>query len=252
MPNQFPALAVRNLDIDLGGRPVLRDVNVSINSGELVGLVGPNGAGKTTLLRAILGLTSIRNGSVSIDGKIGRQAAHLRGYVPQRHEFAWDYPVTVQDVVATGLTGQLGIWGRMTTKLWRQVFTALEHVDMSDLRGRPLGELSGGQRQRVLIARALVTDPSLLLLDEPFTGLDQPTIDMLAELFKALARKGKALLMSTHDIPGAIVTCDRLVLLNRSVVADGPARSLTDEDTWMRTYQIGSESPLLATIKAVQ
>lgn len=241
-------LQVRDLRVALGGREVLCGIDLEIYPSSLVGLVGPNGAGKTTLLRSILGLIPVLSGEIEVGGKQGRSAARAIGYVPQRQEFAWDYPISVENVVMSGFTGLLGMFRRPKKHHWEAVYRALAQVKLADLRNRTVGELSGGQRQRVLIARALATNPEILLLDEPFTGLDQPTMDLLLELFVDLARNGSSLLMSTHDLAGAMMSCDRLVLLNKHIQADGSPNQLQDPQIWMDTYQVSKKSPLLATI----
>ncbi|MDA0136279.1 anchored repeat-type ABC transporter ATP-binding subunit [Solirubrobacter sp. CPCC 204708] len=176
----------------------------------------------------------------------------LAGYVPQRHEFAWDFPISVEDVVMTGRAGRLGLFRRPGTADWEAVDEALERVRMTDLRARPVGQLSGGQRQRVLVARALALRPTALLLDEPFSGLDVPTQELLSALFTDLAREDRAVLMTTHDLAGAMYGCDRIALLNRTVVAVGTPAELADEDElWMRTFGISTNSPLLRVLRAV-
>ena len=244
-----PALSVENLAVELGGRLALTGVHLTVNRGELVGLIGPNGAGKTTLLRSILGLLPARAGRVLIDGVPTAPGRNTIGYVPQRHEFAWDFPISVEDVVLTGRTGQLGLFRRPKEADWAAVGDALDRVRMSDLRQRPVGELSGGQRQRVLVARALALEPSTLLLDEPFTGLDMPTQELLSELFVSLAREDRAVLMTTHDLASALYSCDRLALLNRRIVALGTPSELTDRQVWMDTFGVGDTSPLLRILK---
>lgn len=242
------ALTVTDLTVHLGGRRVLHDVDLTLDTGEFVGLIGPNGAGKTTLLRAILGLVRTESGRVDVDGRSGAQARSRVGYVPQRHEFAWDFPITVEDAVMTGRIRRIGWLRRPGIADFDAVAEALERVHMDHLRGRPVGELSGGQRQRVLVARALALRPTLLLLDEPFTGLDMPTQELLLELFRELAGEDKAVLMTTHDLIGAIHECSRLCLINRTITADGPPRSITDPEVWMRTFDIRATNPLLATL----
>jgi manganese/iron transport system ATP-binding protein len=243
-------LEVTGLSADLGGRRVLSDIRLHVDRGELVGLVGPNGAGKTTLLRAVMGLLRPHSGSVTVDGERARAGRGLLGYVPQRHEFAWDFPISVENVVMTGRTGVLGIGRRPKEDDWAAVGEALDRVGMGDLRSRPVGELSGGQRQRVLVARALALEPAVLLLDEPFTGLDMPTQELLSTLFVSLAREGRAVLMTTHDLAAALFSCDRLALLNRTVVAVGAPHELRDQALWMRTFGVTESSPLLRILKA--
>ena len=243
-------IAVSSLSVQLGGRLVVRDAELHVDRGELVGLIGPNGAGKTTLLRAVLGLLPPVGGQVMVEGRKARAGRVPIGYVPQRHEFAWEFPISVEDTVMTGRTGKLGLFRRPGVADWRAVDEALERVRMSELRTRPVGELSGGQRQRVLVARALALQPAALLLDEPFTGLDMPTQELLSELFASLAHEGRAVLMTTHDLAAALYGCDRLALLNQTVVATGTAAELAgDPAAWMRTFGVGAHSPLLRMLK---
>ena len=244
-----PALSVTGLSVELGGRLVLHDADLTVSPGELVGLIGPNGAGKTTLLRSTLGLVRRRSGEVLVGGSAGRAATRAMGYVPQRHEFAWDFPVSVEDAVLSGRTRRIGWLRRPGVEDYRATRAALDRVQMTRLRRRPVAELSGGQRQRVLVARALALEPRVLLLDEPFTGLDMPTQEMLGDLFADLARvDGKAVLMTTHDLVTAMHTCTRICLLNRTVVATGTPAELADPEPWMRAFGIARTSPVLAAL----
>lgn len=231
-----PLIDVSGIAVRLGGREVLSSVDFQVRPGELVGVVGPNGAGKTTLLRSILGLVKPATGRVHVTAaRIGRSRQRL-GYVPQKHEFAWEFPITVEDAVMTGRTAALGWLRRPGVADWRAVNTALARVRLADLRRRTVGELSGGQKQRVLVARALALAPSGLLLDEPFTGLDIPTQQLLTELFAELTAEGTALVMATHDLAGAVADCTRLCLVNRTVVADGAPAEVAATDAWARAF----------------
>ncbi len=243
------ALEVSGLTVKLGGRRVLHDVGLSVDRGEFLGLVGPNGAGKTTLLRSILGIVSPERGSVRIDGEPLARARTKVGYVPQRSEFAWDFPITVEDTVLTGLTRRIGWLRRPGVAEYDAAAEALERVRMDHLSERPVGELSGGQRQRVLVARALALQPALLLLDEPFTGLDMPTQDLLLELFAGLAAEGRAVVMTTHDLLGALHRCSRLCLVNRTVIADAAPAELRDPGVWMSAFQLQPDNPLLGILE---
>ncbi|RAJ38418.1 manganese/iron transport system ATP-binding protein [Kitasatospora sp. SolWspMP-SS2h] len=232
----------------LGGREVLHDVDLTVRAGELVGLIGPNGAGKTTVLRAVLALIPVRAGTVTLDSAPAERRRGSVGYVPQRHEFAWDFPLSVEKAVMSGRVHRIGWLRRPGAADRAAVDEALERVDLAELRHRPIGELSGGQRQRVLVARALALRPRLLLLDEPFTGLDVPTQDLLTGLFARLRAEGTALLMTTHDLPAAAGACTRLCLLNRTVVADAAPDGLRDPEVWLRTFGVTRTDQLLHSL----
>ncbi|MFE2497865.1 anchored repeat-type ABC transporter ATP-binding subunit [Streptomyces scopuliridis] len=243
-----PALDVRSVTVELGGRLALDGVDLTVRTGELVGLIGPNGAGKTTLLRAVLGLLTPRTGTIHLDGGPAGKSRGTVGYVPQRHEFAWDFPLSVERAVLTGRTHRIG-WLRRAGAADREaVGEALERVAMADLRQRPIGELSGGQRQRVLVARALALRPKLLLLDEPFTGLDVPTQELLTALFLQLRKEDKAVLMTTHDLPAAADMAGRLCLINKTVIADGPPETLRDPAVWLRAFGVTRSDQLLTSL----
>jgi manganese/iron transport system ATP-binding protein len=218
---------------------VLEGVTLSVGHGELVGLIGPNGAGKTTLIRTVLGLVPIEEGSVLIDGRPPRGGRAGVGYVPQRHEVCWDFPISVAGAVLSSRARAIGMGRRPRAADLREVEEAIARVGLADLRHRPIGHLSGGQRQRVLVARALAVDPRLLLLDEPFAALDAPTQDLLTGLFTELARD-RAILMSTHDLPAAMDSCDRLCLLNRTVVAQAAPADLRDPDVWLEAFGVAT------------
>ena len=237
----------RGLRVSLGGREVLKGADLSLDEGRLVGLLGPNGAGKTTLMRSLLGLVPIDSGEIRIAGKTQIDARRASaGYVPQRHDVAWSFPMSVHQTVLSGRVGRRGWFRRAGAADYRACADALQRVEMDHLADRPIGELSGGQRQRVLIARALARGPRVLLLDEPFTGLDMPTQEVLSELFIELARSGETLLMSTHDLVGAQAICDRIVLLRETVIAEGAVDEVRDVHLWARAFQVRPESPLLS------
>ncbi|MEV6367178.1 anchored repeat-type ABC transporter ATP-binding subunit [Micromonospora musae] len=241
-------LRVESLRVRLGERLALDGVDLAVDAGELVGLIGPNGAGKTTLLRAVLGLLPVESGQVLVGGEPVTRSRRRIGYVPQRHEFAWDFPVTVAGAVLTGRTRAIG-WLRRPRSVDREaVDEALARAGLTDLRDRPIGQLSGGQRQRVLVARALASRPAVLLLDEPFTGVDVPTQELLTELLGRLRADGTALLMTTHDLPAAATACDRLCLLNQRVVAEGPAEALREPALWLKAFGVNSSDQLLTVL----
>ncbi|MDO4412971.1 anchored repeat-type ABC transporter ATP-binding subunit [Cutibacterium sp.] len=246
------SVKISDVAVNLGGRQVLHDVNLAASTGDLLALLGPNGAGKTTILRTMLGLVKPAKGSVEVAGEApGKGWRHI-GYVPQRHEFAWDFPISVADVVMSGRTRHIGWLRRPGRDDHIAVRDALRIAGMADLADRTVGELSGGQRQRVLIARALATRPSVLLLDEPFTGVDMPTQEMLTELFCQLAAAGTTLVMTTHDLAQAMATADRVCLINRTIVADSTPQELRDPTMWMKAFGVSENSPLLTMVGAVE
>lgn len=236
--------------VDLGGRRVLRDVTLTIEQGDHVAMLGPNGAGKTTLLRTMLGLLRPAEGGVRILGGPVRHAWRHVGYVPQKHAFAWDFPASIEDVVLSGRTRHMGWLRGPQVDDHRAVRRALETTGLADLRHRPVGNLSGGQRQRVLIARALATGPKVLLLDEPFTGVDLPTQDQISELLTDLSAAGTTILVTTHDIAQALTTANRVVMINETVVADFAPSDAVDAEVWMDGFKVGPQSGLLRLVAA--
>ena len=235
-----PLLVLDDVNVELTGRRILTGVNLRVEEAQLIGLVGPNGAGKTTLMRAIMGLIPTSAGKLERTG--------LPGYVPQRHDIEWGYPISVEQTVMTSLQMRKRLWERTSAADWKRVYEALDMVAMKHLRRRTLDELSGGQKQRVLIARALARSPRLLLLDEPFTGLDHPTQDELTALLRELTERGVAILMSTHGLSQAIDVCDSLVLLKGGIIAQGRPGELTDPQLWMDAFEVGPSSALLRTV----
>lgn len=244
-----PVLLAEDLGVAYGAAPVFSGVDVSIDAGEFVGLLGPNGAGKTTLMRAILGLVPA-HGHVEIAGRTGKGVRRAVGYVPQRHNVAWDFPVDVYSAVLSGCLGMRPWWRPASNDDHLAATTALEQAGLMELRERPVGTLSGGQRQRVLVARALARRPRLLLLDEPFTGLDLPTTEQLLELFTGFVEAGMAVVMSTHNIAEAVHSCGRLVLFNNGIVADGSPQQLADPQPWAEAFGVDPHSHWLGGVHA--
>lgn len=242
------AITVRGLDVDLGGRPVLRGVDLTVHPGELFALLGPNGAGKTTILRSLLGLVARRGGAVSVAGEPPEKAWRHVGYVPQRHAFAWDFPISIDGVVMSGRTRLMGWLKWPGRQDHRAVRDALATVGLTELRDRPVGELSGGQRQRVLIARALATRPEILLLDEPFTGVDVPTQEMLTTLLERLSHEGTTVLLTTHDLAQAMAIADVVALVNKTVMGQGTPQEMSRPELWMEAFGVPEGSPLLTSV----
>ncbi len=221
-------LKVGHLAVSLQGRDVLRDVSLSVDAGECVGLLGPNGAGKTTLMRAALGLIP-HDGESSIAAMPPRARARAAAWLPQTREIAW--PVTVETLVMLGRIPHLAGGQRPTSEDQERVDDALSTMDLADFRDRDATRLSGGEQARVLIARALAQDTPLIVADEPVSGLDPAHQISTMETFAALAKGGRSVIVSLHDLGLAARHCSRLILLSQGgVAADGPpAEVLTPE-----------------------
>jgi ABC-type Mn2+/Zn2+ transport system ATPase subunit len=217
-------------------RVVLQDVSFEVQAGELVAVVGPNGSGKSTLLKVLAGLLRPWSGTVSVLGQSpGRQPLRV-AYVPQTETVDWSFPVCVMDVVLMGRYRHAG-WLRPTRAADRAAADeALDLAGISDLADRQIGELSGGQQRRAFLARALAQQPDVYLLDEPVTGVDPATEDDLMAILAEQSRAGKTVLASTHDLGGVAEHFTRLISLNRTVVADGPASLVRDADVLRATY----------------
>jgi ABC-type Mn2+/Zn2+ transport system ATPase subunit len=211
-----------------GGAPVVEDVHLEVSDGEFVGIVGPSGSGKTTLLRALLGIVVPSYGRV-----VRRPGVHL-GYVPQVEGVDWRFPATVRDVVTMALDrprfGRVGERGRV------RVERALADLGLDGLGDRHIRDLSGGQQQRVFLARALVGEPDLLVLDEPAGGVDVATRHEMLHLLADLNHAGVTIVLTTHDINGLAAHLPRLVCFNRTVVADGPPEHVLHPYVLERTY----------------
>lgn len=205
------------------GHTALKDASFAIPKGTITALVGINGSGKSTLFKAIMGFVPLAAGKVSILGQPAAQAlkANAVAYVPQSEDVDWNFPVLVEDVVMMGRYGHMNFL-RMTRQQDRDaVDRALERVGMADFRKRQIGELSGGQKKRVFLARALAQDGKVILLDEPFTGVDVRTEEAIITLLQALRDEGRVMLVSTHNLGSVPRFCDRAVLINRTVLCHG-------------------------------
>jgi ABC-type Mn2+/Zn2+ transport system ATPase subunit len=220
-------LVTRDLSAGYDGRPVVRGVSIDVQPGERIALLGPNGGGKTTLFRVLLGAIPPLGGTI--------EAAARAGTVPQTDRSRLDYPVSALDVALMGTLARLPWWRRPGRAERRAAHEALARVGLEERAHDVFGELSGGQRQRVLIARALVLDARLLLLDEPYSGLDTTSAEQLSALLRELAASGRGVVVATHDLEAAR-GYDRVLCLNGDQVAFGPPAQVLDERTLERTY----------------
>jgi manganese/zinc/iron transport system ATP- binding protein len=224
-----PALAAEGLTVYYGRDPALVDLSFEIPAGATVALLGPNGAGKTTLFRAAIGLARAHSGSI-------RLGSRRVAFVPQRLEVEPAFPVTVADVVRMGRYGDLGWLGRFTDRDHELVSGAIGELGIAHLADRRFGDLSGGERQRTLLAQASAQDAEILLLDEPFAGLDAPTHGALRRLLDGWRDRGRTVLVATHDLESAARDYDLVLCLNRRLIALGPPAETCTEEVISETF----------------
>lgn len=205
------------------GHTALYDVSFSLGGGTTCALVGVNGSGKSTLFKSLMGLVKPIKGTISLMGMPVKQAlkSNSVAYVPQAEEVDWNFPVSVEDVVMMGRYGYMS-WLRRPSKIdFEQIEQAMQRVDVLHLKDRQIGELSGGQKKRVFLARALAQQSKIILLDEPFTGVDVKTENAIVELLSQLREEGHLILVSTHNLGSVPHFCDQVVMINRTVIAAG-------------------------------
>jgi manganese/iron transport system ATP-binding protein len=220
-----PTVSFQNVSVRYNGTPALEAVSFELQPGETVAVVGPNGAGKSTLFNVIVGKIKAHQGEVRIYGSGPKQHICI-GYVPQRNAIDWRFPVTVRDVVMMGRVSKIGFFRWAGRGDHAAVEAAMADVRIAHLADRQIGELSGGQQQRVFLARALAQEAELLLLDEPLTGLDVPSQQILQEILAELQQRRITIMVATHDLNQAAERFSRIMLLNRRLVGDGPPQAV--------------------------
>ncbi len=230
------ALSVRDLTVAYQEEPVLWDIDLTVPSGVLMGIVGPNGAGKTTLLQAILDIVPPAAGQVRIFGAPYEEQRHRVGYVPQRGSVDWDFPTNALDVVLMGLYGRLGWIRRPGTDEREEAYAALEKVGMADYADRQISQLSGGQQQRVFLARALVQEADLYFMDEPLQGVDATTERAIFDILRTLQKRDCTVVAVHHDLQTVPEYFDHVMLLNVRRIASGPVEEAFTEENLRRTY----------------
>ena len=224
-----PLIDCSHVSCTYGNAPVLQDVYLQIQRGEFVGIVGPSGSGKTTLLNAIMGAHPVAHGSITLQ-------PHLTiGYVPQVETVDWYFPVTVEEVIAMTRT-KLSWWPRITATERTAVREVLGQLGIADVAHRHIRELSGGQQQRVFLARAMFSQPDILIMDEPTSGVDVRTRHEILHLLADLHEKGLTILLTTHDLNGLAAHLPRLVCFNKKVIADGNPRQVLTPQVLEQTY----------------
>lgn len=227
------AIAARNVTVRYGEVVALDDVSVEIGTATVCGLIGMNGSGKSTLMKALLGIVRPDHGSVELLGQPQQAARKQRlvSYIPQAEDVDWDFPLRVYDVVMMGRYAHQGTLRHPRPADRDAVAAALDRVGLTDLAGRQIGELSGGQRKRAFVARCMAQDARLLLMDEPFAGIDRRSEADITALLRELRAEGRTVLIATHDLAGLPALCDEAILLQRKVIAHGTPDAVLNPET---------------------
>ena len=234
------AISVTELTVDYDGVKAIEDVNFMVNAEKLTAIIGPNGAGKSTLIKALLGLIPTRTGTISCFGTSPKQYRKYISYVPQRAQIDWEFPANVFDVVAMGLYGELGLLRRFSSAHKDRVHSALTDVDMADFAARQISQLSGGQQQRVFLARSIVQDAELILLDEPFGGIDAKSEAVIVDILRHQKQSGKSIVAVHHDLSTVKDYFDDVILLNKTVTAFGPVNDVFTKLNVEKTYGVSN------------
>jgi len=232
------AIELKDVTVRYGANVALKDASIAIPYHSFTGVIGMNGAGKSTVFKAIMGLVKPDSGTITIcgdDPKTAQKHGHV-AYVPQNELVDWDFPVSVYEVVMMGRIGTQNIFKQASDVDHKAVATALERVNMTQFKDRQIGELSGGQKKRVFVARALAQGADILLLDEPFAGLDAKTEHSLIELFIALKDAGKTIIIATHDLLSLPDTCDHVALVKSTIIAYGPTKEVFTRELVEQTF----------------
>ncbi|WP_339004626.1 metal ABC transporter ATP-binding protein [Fusobacterium animalis] len=224
------AIEIKNLTVAYGENIALEDFNLDVEIGSLMALVGPNGAGKSTLIKTILKFLKQITGEIKISKK-------SLAYVPQRNSVDWDFPTTLFDVVEMGCYGRVGLFKRVNKEEKVKVLKAIEQVGMLDFKDRQISELSGGQQQRTFIARALVQEADIYLMDEPFQGVDSTTEKSIVDILKKLKSDGKTLLVVHHDLQTVPTYFESVTFINKTVIATGKVEEVFTQENIDKTYR---------------
>ena len=224
------AVEIKNLTVTYGENIALEDFNLDVEIGSLMALVGPNGAGKSTLIKTILKFLKQITGEIKINGK-------NLAYVPQRNSVDWDFPTTLFDVVEMGCYGRVGLFKRVNKEEKAKVLKAIEQVGMLEFKDRQISELSGGQQQRAFIARALVQEADIYLMDEPFQGVDSTTEKSIVDILKKLKSDGKTLLVVHHDLQTVPTYFESVTFINKTVIASGKVKEAFTQENIEMTYR---------------
>ncbi|MDC7107838.1 metal ABC transporter ATP-binding protein [Corynebacterium afermentans] len=236
-----PAIAVEDVSVRYGDVAALDGATVTVQPGRICGLIGMNGAGKSTLLKAVMGLVHPDRGTVRINGMDPQRArkSQILGYVPQSEEVDWQFPVTVRDVVMMGRYGRMGLTRRPREEDVEAVSRALARTHLEDFASRQIGQLSGGQKKRAFIARGIAQGASIMLLDEPFAGVDTNSEATITALLHELAAEGTTVVVVTHDLVALPKLAPETVLLNRRVLMHAPTEVVLEPDNLVQGFGMG-------------
>ena len=235
-PDEEVALRTYQLTVNYDKTPVLWDIELELPQGKLIGVIGPNGAGKSTLIKTALGLIKPISGRVEFFGSSLSKVRSRIAYVPQRETVDWEFPITVLDLVLMGRYGRLGIFRRPRRADRESARHVLTQVGMGDFADRQINQLSGGQQQRAFLARALLQEADLYLMDEPFAGIDHTTEKVLIKLLQRLRDEGKTVIVVHHDLNTVQAYFDWVVMLNMRLVASGPTEEIYNQTNLQATY----------------
>ncbi len=240
------SISIKGLSVSYDKKIVLTNIFLDIEPGNVYGIIGPNGAGKSTLFKAVLGLIDVNSGAVLINGEpIETQRKNIV-YVPQKDEVDWQFPATVMDIVKMGRYPHKKLFQRMNRQDEEAALDALRQIGIEHLKNRQIGELSGGQQQRVFLARALCQGAGILLLDEPFVGVDITTEEKIISILKNLAAEGKTLLVVHHDLSTVPAYFDKVILINQRLIAAGDTETTFTEENISKAY--GGQLPILQQV----
>ena len=229
---------INDFTVKLNNKTILENINLALHGPKIIALVGANGAGKSTLFKSIMGIINPSDGNIIINGKNPKDALknNLISYVPQIEEVDWNFPLLVEELVMMGRYNHMNIFRKVSIKDKRIVKESLDSVQMNEFINSQIGELSGGQKKRIFIARALAQESKILLLDEPFSGVDINTEESLSMLFRSLVDRGCLIIVSTHNLGSVPRFCDEVILLDKKLLAYGPVKKIFTEDNLKKTF----------------
>lgn len=235
-------IEIKDLTVAYNEEIVLENISLDIEKGDFIALIGPNGAGKSTLIKTILNFLKPLTGTIKINGKTYKEERKNVAYVPQRGSVDWDFPTTLFDVVEMGCYGRVGFFKRIGKEEKERVKKAIEQVDMLNFMDRQISELSGGQQQRAFLARALVQDAEIYLMDEPFQGVDAKTEKAIVEILKKLKSENKTVIVVHHDLQTVTSYFDSVILLNKTIISKGKIEKSFTEANIEKTYRKSEDS----------